>query len=436
MRQLFRALAWMVLLIGTTAPLGFAQTSEEPPPSRTRVAVMEFAVLTDDGHLVSAEAAPAPDLARLARLMPSGITARLVQSGQFDVLELVPWPAPFTIGPDRVPEEVRALITSGQADQVITGTVSTLQSSVVVTAQRYAMRDGRVALVGAAAAPAARVTEAIALADALVAQLFPPEAGVLEVAIEQVFVVPETLRLAIGESRTLEAFAVDAFGRPVGQVQFIYQADNPARIAVDETGRVTGLTPGQATVTVRAVGRPTKGTPTARTTVTVVPPSFGIRAGALVGGTDVHALEQFRLGLRLTPTLSAPPPLRPTRQVTQDITSAANDPLSFLSNVFASFFGEGLVTFELDFEPGHALLFTLDAVQRTQNGYLGTGVGFSTPLQAGGDQGVHLRLTLGTYAFGRPTFPLELNADLIFPTASEGGPSVRLLLLGGVDLFR
>ena len=65
---------------------------------------------------------------------------------------------------------------------------------------------------------------------------------------------------------------------------------------------MTGLQPGVATVTVRAVSQAKSSSP-ATMNVIVVPPAFGVRIGTLVtrpGTVDGYPL---RLGIRLTPTI-------------------------------------------------------------------------------------------------------------------------------------
>jgi len=288
-------------------------------------------------------------------------------------------------------------LQAGLADEVITGTVGMLQQSLVVTTQRYGLKDGEPALLGAAAATAARLDEAVKLSDALIESLFPAEADIVVRSIEQLFIVPSTLRLPIGRQAELKAFAIDALGRP-------------AR------------------------------TSTATATVNVVPPTFGLRAGTVVSGRDVELGRVYRLGLRITPTVDLRPRAAQQGQVTKELETAASNPLSFLTNVFSSLLSDGMFTIELEVEPSEALFFTLDAIQRTSGGFFGTGIGFASPMRTGGPQGVTLRLTAGTQVdlFGRTSLPFELNADVIFPTGQSagGGSHVRVAITTGFDLFQ
>src|SRR5690606_31837627 len=94
-----------------------------------------------------------------------------------------------------VPAPVARWLREGIADEVITGTVGMLQTSVVVTAQRYGLRDGQPALVGAAAVSSARVSDVVPLVDSLVEEVFTAEADIIARPIDQLFIVPSTLRL-------------------------------------------------------------------------------------------------------------------------------------------------------------------------------------------------------------------------------------------------
>jgi|GEM_PF-450854 len=408
-----------------------------------RLALTQFAILNDRGEFVTRTEAATADLARLTRIVPAAIGARLVQSAEYDVLELDeryrPFPAEPPADAAAVPSPVVEWLRAGIADEVITGTVGTLQTSLVVTAQRYGMRDGEPALLGAAAATAARVDEAVKLADTLIENLFPVEADIVTRSIEQLFIVPSTMRLPIGRQAQLQAYAIDALGRPLSKVDFIFQSSDSAYLEVDQDGVIRGVAPGQATVTIRAVGRPAR-TSTATATVNVVPPTFGLRAGTVVSGRDVDFGQVYRLGLRITPTVDMRPRTTQQGQVTRDLETAASNPLSFLTNVFSSLLSDGLFTIELEIEPNEAMLFTLDAIQRTSGGFFGTGIGFASPLRTGGPQGVTLRLTAGTQVdlFGRTSLPFELNTDIIFPTgdAAGTGSHVRVAITTGFDLFQ
>ncbi len=194
--------------------------------------------------------------------MPAAIGARLVQSAEYDVVELGqglrPFAEPGGDGATAVPREVASWLARGVADEIITGAAGMLQTSVVVTAQRYGLRGGEPALIGAAAIAAPRVTDVMSLVDSLVEDLFSAEAEIIVRPIEQLFIIPSTLRLPMGRQGQLQAFAVDAMGRPVSKVEYLFQSSDTALLEVDENGRVTGIAPGQAVVTVRAVGRPTR----------------------------------------------------------------------------------------------------------------------------------------------------------------------------------
>ncbi len=452
--RLARALLVAVCLLFSSAagaqPAASAPSQEAPPgkgPGLSSVAVAPFAVLNDRGQLVPRAEAANADLARAARLVPAAIVARLVQAAEFEVLELDerfhPFPAELEElpgGATPVPGPVATWLEEGLAGEIITGSVGTLQTSLVVTAQRYGLRDGKPALLGAAAATATRLDEAVRIADTILENLFPDEADVVPRSIEQLFIVPSTMRLPLGHQGRLQAFALDALGRPLSKVELIYQSSDSSRLEVDQNGVVTGIAPGQVTVTVRAVGRPAR-TSTATASIHVVPPSFGLRVGAVVSGRDVALGRHYRLGLRITPTVDLRP--RSTQaqsQVTRELESAAANPLSYLSNVFSSLLSDGLLTMELEIEPNEAMFFTLDAIQRTSGGFFGTDIGFASPLREGGPQGVTLRLTVGTQTslFGRSALPFEVNADIVFPTGESSGTGShsRVAIVTGFDLFQ
>lgn len=417
--------------------------ASEPKGPLPRVAVAEFVILDDQGELAPRLEAANADMTRLVRLVPAGIVARLIQSAEYDAFELGPQYVAFsamqTEHAAEVPAPVARWLREGIADEVITGTVGMLQTSVVVTAQRYGLRDGQPALVGAAAVSSARVSDVVPLVDSLVEEVFTAEADIIARPIDQLFIVPSTLRLPMGRQGQLQVFAVDALGRPLARVEYIFQSNDTSLVEVDQEGVVTGIAPGQATVTVRAVGRPSRVGPTTSATVTVVPPSFGVRAGVVVSGRDVSFGKVPRLGLRLTPTVDVRPKASPQRQSADELETASSNPFSYLTNLFSSLLSDGLFTIEIDIEPNETMIFALDAIQRTRGGFFGTGIGFASALRTGGPQGVALRLTAGTQLdlFGRTTLPFEVNTDVIFSTSQESsGTQVRVGVATGFDLFQ
>lgn len=411
-------------------------------PGLPRIAIAEFVVLNDRGEIVQRPEAQSGDLARMTRLVPTAIVARLIQSSEYDAFELDSRYVPFSTPPGddaaEVPPPVAEWLAAGLADEIITGTAGMLQTSVVVAAQRYGMRDGQPALVGAAAVASPRLADLVPLVDTLVEEMFSAEADIIARPIDQLFIVPSTMRLPMGRQSRLQAFAVDALGRPLSKVEFIYQSNDSSHVQVDQDGVVTGVAPGQATVTVRAVGRPSRVGPTTTATVHVVPPSFGLRAGVVVSGRDVQFGRIPRVGLRLTPTVDVRPRPAPQRQSPDDLELASSNPFSYLTNFFSSLLSDGLFTIELDIEPNEAMLFTLDAIQRTSGGFFGTGIGFASPLRPGGPQGVTLRLTVGTQVdfFGRSSLPFELNTDVIFSSGEDSGAQMRVGITTGFDLFQ
>lgn len=68
--------------------------------------------------------------------------------------------------------------------------------------------------------------------------------------VESVEVTPDTTRISVGETRQLNATALDADGDPVVGVDFIWESLDQAFASVDNSGVVEGLTP--ATARIRA----------------------------------------------------------------------------------------------------------------------------------------------------------------------------------------
>ena len=437
----------LVALMLMAIPLAAGAQTPDSTAARSsglpRVAIAEFMVLDDRGKIVPRPEAQTGDLARLTRLVPTTIVARLIQSSEYDAFELDSRYVPFSALPGddvaEVPPRVAEWLATGLADEIITGTAGMLQTSLVVAAERYALRDGQPALVGAAAAASPRLADIVPLVDTLVEEMFSAEADIIARPIDQLFIVPSTMRLPMGRQGRLQAFAVDALGRPLSKVEFIFQSSDSSHVQVDQDGVVTGVAPGQATVTVRAVGRPSRAGPTTTATINVVPPSIGLRGGVVVSGRDVQFGRVPRVGLRLTPTVDVRPRPAPQRQSADELESASSNPFSYLTNFFSSLLSDGLFTIELDIEPNETMLFTLDAIQRTRGGFFGTGIGFASPLRSGGPQGVTLRLTVGTQIdlFGRSALPFELNADVIFSSGEAGsGAQMRVGISTGFDLFQ
>ena len=197
--------------------------ASEPKGPLPRRCAAEFVILDDQGEFAPRREAANADLARLVRLVPAGIVARLIESAEYDAFELGPQYVAFsamqTGHAAEVPAPVARWLREGIADEVITGTVGMLQTSVVVTAQRYGLRDGQPALVGAAAVSSARVSDVVPLVDSLVEEVFTAEADIIARPIDQLFIVPSTLRLPMGRQGQLQVFAVDVLGaatRPGG----------------------------------------------------------------------------------------------------------------------------------------------------------------------------------------------------------------------------
>ena len=432
---------WTYTLIIITALLGLTLT---PAASGAeRVVVLDFLALDSQGSYIDPLSFTQGDLVGLSKIMSQGIAARLVQFGEFDVQDSVSLReelADLGFAPDTPAwDRARAILIAGLADQVITGSLTLLQNTAVVGVQRFQLAGAEPVLVGSALASAARIQDAPNLVDSLLTDLFPPQVQVIERAVEQVFVVPGQVRLNLGQSKELTVYALDSLGRPVSSPEFLFLSSDESKVAVDERGVVTGLQPGTATITVRAITKGTRSGSPAVMQVTVLPPTFGVRVGSVLlprGETRFPV----RIGLRLTPTIdqkgsqTSAPDLTPKVAIPSD----SSNPLGIISSFFGSMLTNGLMTIDLDFDPSRELLVSFSGVQRSSGGYLGAGVGYVTPLDnVESQKGFILRFTVGTQyrATNRLAVPVEAVMDAVFPTTSVFSPSFRLGINIGFDLF-
>lgn len=432
---------WTYTLIIITALLGLTLT---PAASGAeRVVVLDFLALDSQGSYIDPLSFTQGDLVGLSKIMSQGIAARLVQFGEFDVQDSVSLReelADLGFAPDTPAwDRARAILTAGLANQVITGSLTLLQNTAVVGVQRFQLAGAEPVLVGSALASAARIQDAPNLVDSLLTDLFPPQVQVIERAVEQVFVVPGQVRLNLGQSKELTVYALDSLGRPVSSPEFLFLSSDESKVAVDERGVVTGLQPGTATITVRAITKGTRSGSPAVMQVTVLPPTFGVRVGSVLlprGETRFPV----RIGLRLTPTIdqkgsqTSAPDLTPKDAIPSD----SSNPLGIISSFFGSMLTNGLMTIDLDFDPSRELLVSFSGVQRSSGGYLGAGVGYVTPLDnVESQKGFILRFTVGTQyrATNRLAVPVEAVMDAVFPTTSVFSPSFRLGINIGFDLF-
>ncbi len=434
------ALLLVMFAIGTWSQMTHASFQGQ------RVVILDFLALDAQGKYIDTLSFAGPDLTNLSRVMSQGIASRLVQHGEFNVQDSISQRTVIdnmNFAHDTSAwERAQVVLEAGIADQVITGSITMLQSTAVIGVQRFEMRDGHVQLVGSSMSSAPKVTDAPALVDNLLTDLFPANVQVIERSIDQVFAVPSQVRLNLGQSKQLAVYALDALGRPVASPQFLFFSADESKVSVDENGVIKGLQPGVSTITVRAISRTTRSGSPATMTVTVLPPTFGIRAGSTLARREITDGFPIRLGLRLTPTIDqkgsqvAPPPTAATPQ--QALPVESSNPLSLISSFFGSMLTNGLMTIDLDFDPSKELLVSFSGVQRSSGGYLGTGVGYVTRLDNLQDQqGFVLRFTVGTQyrATNRLSLPVEAVMDAIFPTANLLKPTFRIGINLGLDLF-
>ncbi|NLJ73836.1 MAG: hypothetical protein GX331_02460 [Firmicutes bacterium] len=425
----------VLLIAGLLSPSVWAETNSE------RVVVLDFLTLDENGNYIDTLALKHTDLVNLSRIMSQGIAARLVQYGEFDVLDSISLrdeinSLGFTYETSAY-ERAQVLLESNLADQVITGSITLLQNTAVLGVQRFQMIDGQPTLAGSAMGTTARVSDAPSLVDTLVSSLFPADVQVIERSIEQVFVVPSQIRMNLGGSKQITVYALDSMGRPVTNPEFLYFSSDESKVEVNEHGVVRGLQPGTSTITVRAISRTARSGSPATMSVTVVPPVLGVRVGTLVTNRAGIEGRPIRLGVRLTPTVDQ----RGTQQKTVTPTQTAPDvtnPLSLVSSFFSSLLTNGLITIDLDFDPTKELLVAFSGVQRSASGYIGTGVGYLSPLDdLSAEKGFVFRFTLGSQyrPSDRFTLPIEAVMDAIFPTSSAFKPTFRIGINVGFDLF-
>lgn len=409
--------------------------------SKKRIVVLDFLAIDEHGNYIDPLGIKQAELINLSRVMAQSIVARLVQYGKFDVENSISLKdelqnLAFTYQTSAW-ERAASVLENDLADQVIIGSITLLQNTAVVGVQRFTLQEGKTNLTGSAVGSAPRISEAPAQVDNILQQLFPKDIQVVERSIEQVFAVPSQVRLNLGASHEITTYALDSLGRPIAEPQFLFFSSDESKVEVNEDGVVTGLQPGVATVTVRAVSQAKSSSP-ATMNVIVVPPAFGVRIGTLVTRPSTVDGYPLRLGIRLTPTIDQ----RGTQEkapaaATQTVSDSSN-PLSVLSSYFGSLLTNGLMTIDLDFDPTKELLVAFSGVQRSASGYIGTGVGYLTPLDdIEAQKGFVFRFTLGTQyrTRGRITVPIEAVMDAIFPTSTSFSPSFRIGINVGLDLF-
>lgn len=397
-----------------------------------RVAVLTFWAFDQQGNIVPR--ASESDLARLSAVLPQGIAARLVQSGAFEVIDeslLAAYDAMPAVGEHEL-ARVEELFSNGLADQVIIGTVAQIQQSVVTNVRRYVPGPDGPRLEGAAVVRSNNASEAVNSIENLLSQIFPPETEVVQRPISRIVVIPNVLRIPVGGSAPIQAYAIDDLGRTIPTVDFVFDTDDETRVLVDEHGMVTGISPGRAQISLQPLGRPLASNVTQpRVEVTVVGPSLGLRAGMSMVNNDQ---SRPRIGLRLSPNheirTSAP---------TQPLPQAGSNPVNVLTSFFGSLVGNQMLTVDLDIVPSHDLSMTLNAVQRTPRSYFGTGIGVAVPMSDDGPNGIILRLTLGGQLpmnlRSNLTLPVEINADFILG-GTNSAPQARIGMSFGLDLFQ
>ncbi len=410
----------LVLFLFVTTNIALAQD---------KVAVLNLKTYNAEGDLIDPVIIGEADLVNISRIIALGVTSRLVQYGQFEVLDQLTLHEKLLVSRDSLAqlstfEQADLLLKQYSISQVVTGSVSMLQTTVVIGVQRYMLIDGETTLVGSSMINAPKLSDAPGQIDILLNYLFPSDIQVVERPIEQVFLAPNQVRINLGASHQISAYALDNLGRPIANPSFLY---------------VTGLQPGTTTVTVRGISETTRSGPPATMTVTVVPPVLGIRIGTLLTQREGIEGRPVSLGLRLTPSFDQAKSTQ-TQAAPDTLIPESNNPLTMVSTFFSSLLTNGLMTIDLDFEPTREMLFAFNGVQRSDTGYIGTGVGYIFPIDSLEDDsysGFTLRFTMGTQLrpSNRLAVPGEIVIDMIFPTSGSAKPSFRIGANIGFDLF-
>lgn len=424
--------AWLMCIALAVCIMHAPPLHAEENTSKERVAILTFWAFDQQGNIVPR--ASETDLARLSAVLPQGIAAKLVQSGAFEVIDeslLAAYNSLPAVGEHEL-ARVEELFDNDLADQVIIGTVAQIQQSVVTNVRRYVPGPDGPLLEGAAVVRSNNASEAVNAIENLLSQIFPPDTEVVQRPISRIVVIPNVLRIPVGGTAPIQAYAIDDLGRTITTVSFIFDTDDETRVLVDDHGQVTGISPGRAQISLQPLGRPLAPNVTVpRVEVTVVGPSLGLRAGMSTGS---NAPSRPRIGLRLSPNHE----IR-TSTPTQPLPQAGSNPVNVLTSFFGSLLGNQMLTVDLDIVPSHDLSMTLNAVQRTPRSYFGTGIGVAVPLADDGPSGVILRLTLGGQLpmnlRSNLTWPVEVNADFILG-GTNSAPQARVSVSFGLDLFQ
>ena len=381
------------------------------PAFSLRVALPDFQAPPDDGELLD-----------LARAFPVAIASRLVAAGEEVALLGVP------VDPD----QVEALLGSGY-DEVVVGQVFKLGGSVAVAARRYGKREGKILLVGTATLTASSPSALLDATGELLARLYADRRDFSPGTLAHLLVVPSNVKLPLGGRRKLTVLALDERGSELEGLRYVFQVEDPAVARVSADGWITAVSPGETRIEVQAVGVEGAGRVSGEAMVVVTPPAFGLRLGGVAAGERPPFPGWLRVGLRLSSAGGAPPARYAAK--TADVAQASQNPLDYLATFFAGIVTGSQLTAALDYDVAQALLFHLEAYQRSLHGYFGAGLGFATPTAPGGLQGVSLRLVVGSYRPLGTRYPLEAVGEAIFPTAGSDPPALRLVLGLGIDLY-
>ncbi len=397
----------------------FSLAQESP----TKIAILDFAILNDNGQAIPRSQSKSSDLARLSTLLPRALAALLQRTRRYEVLLDTP------TEDQKLLEVATVLLENADVAEVLIGTFAPVGRSVVISVERYTYQDGTVRRVSNTVLNTTSPDEVPGASGRLLTVLFPEQPSWVQQQLALLVLEPSALRVPVGRSAQLKPLALDALGKPIEGGRTLYASSNPAVAIVDENGTVTALSPGQANISAQIVGVPRQGNLSALTPITVVPPYFGLRIGVGALPKAGEFSPQFRAGFSLTPTAPVTAP-----NVSKTTPSTSSDPLTLLLSFFQSLLSSGPFTFALELSPDQ-LDVGLLTTQWNDNRYLSIGLIYSQALNKSIATGLGIRITTGIQfgSSGNLAVPLELVTDVLF---NNPGPTVRFGLQTGINFFQ
>lgn len=362
-------------------------------------------------------------LAPLKQLLPQALAALLETQGLTAKIVSTP-PGSLTLA------QASGLIRAHQAGAVIAGQLSEIQGTLVVTARRYGLVDGRVERVRLAVATTGTPSNLLSLGTRVLLSLFPHQLSSLarsQESLAQLVLEPGVLSLPVGGAAPLTVLALNGSGQPIPGVRFVYQSSNSSVAMVGDSGVVRALSPGTTALSASAIGVSNGGSGTAAARLTVLPPFLGLRLG-YAGSFSGAFHGGLSFGLILTPITG---PVTVPSLPTPSTSGTSSSLFSLVGSFFGSILSGGNLSLGLSFLGGTTTLALL-TYQWSGSGYLGTGVLYQ-PDGSGAAYGLRLSLGEDLTSPGRASLPLEVDANVLFRAQ---GPEVQISLMTGLNLFQ